>query len=233
MKPVPLQSGEDTQRLRLAVGLIVFANIACSTSASLDARGMYSDGAAYLVDIYKTGWFTLVSNSRATVDLLRQWPIVLLSRYTSATLFECGQVFTWVMLTLPTILCALCWPLAPNKGKSWLLFPMAALLVGFAATSMNAIGEAAIATGYYWILLFVLLFRTHSSKGRLSFLLLCIPAFWVHEGAFLLTMVLLSCLVFRIGADRRRWFVVIASLLLLAILIYQIGAILYPRYPND
>lgn len=233
MNPVSLQSGENTRRLRFTLGLIVFANIACSIYASVEARGMYSDGAAYLVTVYKTHSFTLVSNSRAMVDLFRQWPIVFLSRYTSATLFECAQVFTLVMLTLPTILCALCWSIAPNNEKSWILFPIASLLIGFAATSMNAVGEAAIATSYYWILLFVLLFRTRSGKGQLSFLLLCIPAFWAHEGAFLLTIVLLLCLAFRLSSCRRRWFAVTASLLLMAILTYQITSILDPRYPND
>ena len=64
MNPVSLQSGENTRRLRFTLGLIVFANIACSIYASVEARGMYSDGAAYLVTVYKTHSFTLVSNSK-------------------------------------------------------------------------------------------------------------------------------------------------------------------------
>jgi hypothetical protein len=87
-------------------------------------------------------WF-LVSGTRTAVEIMRQAPIVLLARYTSATLFECAQALTFVMLTLPTILCALCWWIVPQDRKAWILFPLASLQIGFAATSMHAIGEAA------------------------------------------------------------------------------------------
>src|SRR6202140_4888785 len=122
-------------------------------------RGLYGDAAALLVILYERSW-PLISlpSSRATVELLRQWPVVLLSRDTCASLFECGELLTFVMLALPTLFCAVCWPIATRTQKAWILFPITSLLVGFAATSMNAVGEAAIATSYYWILLFVLTF---------------------------------------------------------------------------
>src|SRR6266566_4633747 len=156
MTPTSAQSDEglsDARLSRLTFSLVVAASLACSLYASFDARGVYADAAGLVVVIYEMKWFLLsLSGTRIAVEIMRQAPIVLLARYTSATLLECAQALTFVMLTLPTILCALCWWIVPQDRKAWILFPLASLLVGFAATSMHAIGEAAIATSYYWIL---------------------------------------------------------------------------------
>src|SRR5437764_6971892 len=101
------------------------------------------------------------------------------------------------MLTLPPTLCAVCWFIAPPQRRAWGLFPLTSLLIGFAATSMHAVGEAAIATSYYWILLFLLMFRSRSGSSQALFLLLCAPAFQLHEGAFPLTIVLLLAIAAR------------------------------------
>jgi hypothetical protein len=217
--------------LRLLLWLVLIAKLASSVYASLDARGLYADGASYLVGIYGDKWF-LTFDLRTTVQILRQAPIVFLSRYTSATLFECGQVFTFVMLTMPTALCAICWFIAPQNRKAWILFPLTALLTGFAATSVHAIGEAAIATSYYWILLFLLMFRAHSAVWQALFLLLCIPAFWLHEGAFPLTIILLTVAV-HTDATRSRLFVGVSALLLAAIFAYQLRWAIYPQFQDD
>jgi hypothetical protein len=225
----------DARSLRLTFWLILAASLASSLYASLDARGLYSDGAAYLVNLFERQWF-LLFDTRTAVQILRQAPIVVLSRYTSATLFECGQVFTFVMLSLPTMLSALCWFIAPKIQRAWILFPLASLLIGFAATSIHAIGEAAIATSYYWILLFLLLFRTRSTISQTFFVLLCIPAFRLHEGTFPLTAVLLlaSAMRTRSTTDQGgRTFAGLITLLLAAILTYQIRWVIYPQFPND
>jgi hypothetical protein len=178
-----------------------------------------------------------VSGTRAAVEIIRQAPVVLLARYTSATLFESAQLLTFVMLALPTLLCAVCWWIAPRDRKAWILFPLGYLLIGFAPTSMHAVGEAAIATSYDWILLFLLLFRVRSVSQQLLFLLLCVPAFWLHEGTFPLTIVLLLALATRVhgatGSSREPVFIGLASVLLAMILAKQIYYIVHPVYPDD
>jgi hypothetical protein len=226
-------------RMLPVLAVFVFGiNLVGSIYASLNGRGLYADAAALLVVIYERSWPLIsLSGSRATVELLRQWPVVLLSRYTSASLFECGELLTFVMLALPTLFCAACWPIATRTQKAWILFPITSLLVGFAATSMNAVGEAAIATSYYWILLFVLTFRTRSIAGQCLFLLICVPAYRLHEGTFVLTIVLLLALALRtqsaLDNSREKIFVGSAFLLLMTILAYQILSIINPAYPDD
>jgi hypothetical protein len=235
-KTQPILAIKQIRPLFLVYAVIVATNLATSLYASIGGRGLYADAAALLVVIYEGSWFPIFG-SRAIVEALRQIPIILLSKYSSATLLECGQVLSFIMLGLPTILCAFCWFILPRTSKAWILFPLASLPVGFAATSINAVGEAAIATGYYWILLFLLLFRARSLGWQALFLLLCMPAFRLHEGAFPLTAVLILALVMRIhaavGQRRERLFVGIAAVLLATIFAYQIYCVIHPRFPGD
>jgi hypothetical protein len=222
--------------LALTFVFVVLVNLACAVYASIDARGVYADAAGLVVVIYELRWF-FVSGPRAAVEILRQTPVVLLARYTSATLFEGAQVLTFVMLVLPTLLCTVCWWIAPRGQKSWTLFPLTYLLIGFAATSMHAVGESAIATSYYWILFFLLLFKARSAYQQLFFLIVCVPALWLHEGVFPLTIVLLLALATRVhGAtesSHERLFVGLASALLVMVVAKQTYYVIHPLYPDD
>jgi hypothetical protein len=223
--------------LALTFAFVVLVGLACDVYASINARGMYADAAGLVVVIYELKRFFVSGGPRAAVEIMRQAPIVLLARYTSATLFEGAQLLTFVMLALPILLCAVCWWIVPQDRKAWILFPLAYLLIGFAATSMHAVGEAAIATSYYWILLFLLLFRVRSLSQQILFFLACLPVFWLHEGTFLLTVVLLFALGMRvhdaIGSSSERAFSISASILLATILAKQIYYVTHPLYPDD
>src|SRR5262249_45028122 len=217
-------------------GVVLTGSFATSIYASIDARGLYHDGVAYLFGVSKNLWLSTDGPARDTVQILREVPIILLSRFTSLTLFQRGQIFTFTLLMLPTLLCLLCWFIAPPKQKKWILFPLAYLLVGFAATSMNAIGEAAIAASYFWILLFLFLFHTRTNGSRGLFLLLSIPAFWLHEGAFFLTgVLLLACTVRARSAVelRERLFLSVTAIIFAAMVAYQIRWAIYPYHPAD
>jgi hypothetical protein len=43
--------------LRIMAGVVVIVNLLCSLYASLNLRGLYADGVAYLLSIYSDGWF--------------------------------------------------------------------------------------------------------------------------------------------------------------------------------
>jgi hypothetical protein len=86
----------DSRIWALALALIVTTSFCCDLYASVYARGLYADAAALLVVIYEgKSFFLSLSGSRSVVEILRQTPIVLLSKYTSATLFQCGQALTF------------------------------------------------------------------------------------------------------------------------------------------
>lgn len=227
---------QDSRYLRLTLGLVLGAIVGSTFYASVNARGLYHDGVYYLVRVAQSQWFHLTDPARTTVQILRQAPIVILSRFTPMTLFHRGQVLTFVMLALPTTLCALCWFISPRQRKAWILFPIAFLLIGFAPTSVHGIGEAAIASSYFWILLFLLFFRTRSVGSQALFLLLSLPAFRLHEGTFPLTAaILLGCAIRwrQAKAPLERLFVGLSALLFAAIFAYQIGWIISPHTPAD
>jgi hypothetical protein len=243
MTPIRQNDAENTlcaahhaRKVRLTFALVLTTSIVCSIYASIDARGLYHDGVWYLFKIAECDCFFLHDPARTTVQILRQAPIVFLSRFTSMSLFERGQVFTFILLILPTVLCALCWFIAPRNQRGWILFPLAYLLVGFAATSMNAIGEAAIATSYFWILLFLFIFHTRSTASQALFLLLCLPAYQLQEGAFPLTGVLLFACAMRARVAKNlqeQLFIGFSVLLLAAILAYQMSWMIYPESSGD
>jgi hypothetical protein len=176
-------------------GFVLVLITASSLFASIPARGLFQDGVYYLYRIAEREWFHLVDPARTVVQVMRQAPIVLLSRFSNLSLFERGQAFSFVMLMLPALICMACWFLLPHGRKGWIIFPILHLLVGISATSFNAVGETSIATSYWWCLFFLLLFRTRDIATQSLFLLLCALAFYLHEGAFPLMLVLLIACV--------------------------------------
>ena len=218
--------------LALALGL----GVAQSLFAAIPARGLFQDGVYYLYRIAVSGGFHLVDPARTLVQAARQAPVVLLTRLTDMSLFARGQVFTFVLLVLPILVCALCWPIAPRHRKGWIVFPLLHVTVGFAATSFNAIGEAALATSYWWLLFFLIVFRTRTIGSQLLFLVLCIPAFALHEGAFPLMAVLIVACGWRYtsaASAGERGFLVLGIVLVAAILLREMWWVIAPRVPFD
>lgn len=230
-------SGGPEQSSRALAGLLCLVlglTFATSLFASVYARGMFQDGVYYLYRIAEREWFHLVDPARTTVQALRQAPIVLLTRFSELSLFERGQAFTFIMLMLPALLCAICWWIAPANRRGWIVFPLLHLGVGFSATSFNAVGETGIAASYWWCLVFLLIFRTRHPTSRLLFLLFCVLAFRLHEGAFPLMLLLLLACGFRLvrSEDRRdRAFLALSILLIAAIIGYQLRWVIDPRVP--
>jgi len=217
-------------------GLVLGLSLVTSLIASLYARGLYGDGVYYLWRVSAGQWFHNVDPPRATVNVLRQVPIVLLTRYSDMSVFERGQAFTFVMLMLPPALCAICWWIAPANRKGWIVFPLLSLTAAFSTTSFFANGEPSTGTSYWWCLMFLLMYSTRDSVSRLLFLALCIPAFQLQEGIFPLMLVLLIAPVVRLLQAEGRQdqvFSAIALVLIVSIISYELRWVIYPRIPPN
>lgn len=217
-------------------GLVIGLSFVQSLFAASTSRGLFQDGVYYLYRIAVSGGFHLVDPARTLVQATRQAPIVLLTRLTDMSLFERGQVFTFVLLVLPVAVCAACWLIAPRGQKGWIVFPALHIVVGFAATSFNAIGEAALATSYWWCLFFLIVFRTRSLGSQILFFALCLPAFDLHEGVFpLMAILLLACGVRyqKAGNVRQRIFLALCVLLIVAIFVRELWWVIDPRVTFD
>ncbi len=101
--------GKPDRALAGLLGLVLGLSLVTSLIASLFARGLFADGVYYLYRMAAGQWFHLVEPARNTMQVLRQAPIVLLTRYSDMSMFKRGQAFTFVMLMLPPAICAFCW----------------------------------------------------------------------------------------------------------------------------
>ncbi len=203
--------------------------------ASIYCRGLFQDGAYYLYRITEREWFYLYDPARTTVQMMRQAPVVAMLKLGDFSLIRLGQIFSLAMLLTPPLLVTICWFIVPPDRKIWTLFPIIHLSVGFSTMSFEAVGEASIAASYFWILLFLLLFRTREPFSQLTFLILCGPAFQIHEGTCLLMPILLLAVALRTkdaATTRDRLFLTCAGLLIMAILIYELRWMFYPRIPG-
>jgi hypothetical protein len=233
MSDLPKRSPSGTEpALPLLFGLVIVLLIAAAFVASIYGRGLFNDGAYYLYRVAERENFYLVDPARTTVQVLRQAPVVLLSKIGGFSLMTRGQLLSFAMLALPALLVALCWFIAPADRKAWTLLPLLSLLTGFCTTTLEAVGEGSIAVSYFWILLFLFVFRTRDAPSQILFLLLCIPAFQTHEGAFPLMLVMLLAAALRVW-EKQTWttavFLGVSAVIFLAILVYQIEWVIHPR----
>ena len=204
--------------------------------AGMNYRGLYQDGTYYLFRVLESDWFYLVDPARTTVQVIRQAPLVLMAKFSGVPLLPLVQVFSLAMLLAPVLITAPCWFIAPAGKKIWTLFPAICLLVGFATTSFEAVGEGAIAAAYFWVLLFWFLFRTGTLRGQAVFFLLCGPVYWLHEASALLMpiVILAAALQWRHGATLvQQIFLALAMLASGIIIVHGLLWIIIPRIPED
>jgi hypothetical protein len=226
-----------SERACFAVAVVVLLAISASAVyAAVCARGLFQDGVYYLYRIAEREWFYLADPARTLVQVARQAPVVLLRRWTDLSIYRLGQALSLAMLLLPALLCSLCWPILPRGRKGFILFPILFLLVGASATSFNAVGEATIAASYWWCLFFLLLFRSREPLPQVLFLLLCAGAFYLHEGAFPLMLVLLIVAVVRLRlapTTAERAFLLVTCLMVLLVLARELWWVIDPRDLQD
>ena len=199
-------------------------------------RGLYADGAHYLLTVARNGGFNLFDPPRMTVQVLRKAPLVFAYWATTLNLAQLGVIFSAAMLLTPPLLCGLCWPILPRQYKPWITFPLLQLLAGVSASSFAAVGEGAIAASYWWLLLFLLAFRTRRLISQIFCLILFVPALCLHEMAFLLMLVLLVLCTLRWSTahgSQERVFLAVSGLLAVAIVMYEIWWIIEPRSQED
>lgn len=226
----------NSQALRATLGVVLTAILGSAFYAAWNSRGLYLDGTFVLYRIAESGWFFLPAPARTTVDLIRQAPIVLLTKYTDLSLVHRGQIFSLVMSALPALLIVACWFIAPRERKSWILFPLTYLLIGVSPAAFMSQTEASIGTAYFWVLLFLLMFQTRTSISQVLFLALCIPTFQLIEAGCLLTPVLLLVCVLRWRLAEglgERVFLAVSAALIISITIYQVRWAIWPNVPED
>jgi hypothetical protein len=233
-------TSEQQRADRFSIGVtfvvVMLTFVISGVYASIYCRGLYQDGAYHLFRMAGRGSFYLCNPPRLAVEAMRQAPVVAMLKMGELSLVRLAEVSSLTMLSLPGLLVAICWLIARKDRKVWTLFPAIHLLVGFSTMSFEAVAEGAIAASYFWVLLFLLLFRTRKPVSQLIFLILCVPAFQIDEGAFLLMPVLVAAIVLRLkGAMTwsERLFLSCGALMAISIMAYEMSWVIHPRIPGE
>ena len=107
------------------VAWVVFLSaMAVNVAASLELRGLYADGAHYLLEMIKKEGFSLIEPSRRTVQFLQQMPSVIGIASGIHDMGTLAVVYSLTMQLLPLALVSLCYLVLPKDRKVWFFFPL-------------------------------------------------------------------------------------------------------------
>jgi hypothetical protein len=199
--------------------------------AAFEWRSLFADGVHYFMSLLVTHDFVLVEPARRTVQVLQQLPTLLALWLGVVNLSVLAVVYGLTLQLLPLVLTALCYPVLPPDEKPLFIFPLAHYLLGTMAASFAPIVEGPVAAGYFWLLLFLILFARRRS-ALAAIVALALPALFLHETTVLLMpiLALASGLQAReeVSPGRRYLFLLLAPWFA-AITVVQAGFIVYPR----
>ena len=198
-----------------------------------EMRGMFADGSNYIVHILASEDFFLLEPARKLVQLLQQLFLVLGVRAGVTDLPTLARLFTLGALGWPIILTASCWFILPRGEKGWIIGPLINLVALCSMTSLAAIGEGMIASCLLWIILFLVLFRTHTIWGAIFTISLTASGAVTHESAavFFVGIAAIAILRMRGGSANERLTLFAISAAAIWSACYLISVILHPRDP--
>jgi hypothetical protein len=214
------------------VAWVVFlAIVATNVVASLELRGLYADGAFYLLNMIQEEGFWLFEPSRRTVQFLQQLPSVMAIVYGIHDVGTLAVVYSLTMQLLPLAFVAACYIVLPEDRKEWFFFPLLHYLAGSTGAEFPSIVEGPVATSYFWLVLYLILFRTEKRSSLALTALISLPAIYAHEVMIFLAPILALSSVWRSFEVESRlqraglrllvlWFAFVAAV--------QIGFVLHP-----
>ena len=219
----------------LSCWLILIAAIFVSLYAALELRILYADGSNVLLGMLEKGGFHLYEPSRRYVEFMYEFPVVLAIKLGVDSIPALIVCYGITIYLLPLLLISICYFVLPPDKKSYFVFPLLHYLAGTTSSSFGGLVEGPVAAAYFWLLLYILLFR-FERKVWMVVSLLALPAVYLHEVMFFLAPLLAAVAVWRASQEKRKtgaiqfallaiWFLVIAAV--------QIFFIINPRDPAN
>lgn len=219
------------------VAWVVFlATMAVNVAASLELRGLYADGGFYLLKMIKQEGFCLIEPSRRAVQFLQQLPSVIVIASGIHDVSTLAVVYSLSMQLLPLALVFSCYLVLPKDRKEWFFFPLLHYLAGSTGAAFPSIVEGPVATAYFWLMFYLILFRTEKRSSLVLAALIALPMLYAHEVMIFLAPILALSAIWRASKVESR--LQRAGLLLLAlwfafVVAVQIGFVLNPRDPDN
>ncbi len=216
--------------------VVFLAAMAVNVAASLGLRGLYSDAGPYLLGLMGKEGFCIVEPSRRTVQFLQQMPVVIGMASGVHDMSTLGVIYSLTMQLLPLVFVYACYLVLPKGRKEWFFFPLLHYLAGSTGAAFPAIVEGPVATAYFWLMLYLILFRTEKRSSLVLAALIALPILYTHEVMIFLAPILAVAAVWRAFKVESRF--QRAGLLLLAlwfaiVVAVQIGFVVNPRDPSN
>ena len=225
-----------TKDLLKVAGLALILVLLLHGLAATNFIILFMDGAYYLFGIIEGNGFFLVEPTSRTVQVLQQIPVVLTLRLGVSDLEILMVVAALSNLLLPLLLTASCYWILPSGHKAFFIFPLLHYLTGTLASWFPTVTDAPPAAAYFWMLFYLVLFRSNTWWSALLCVLMALPALYLHEAMSFLSLLLVSAALWRFK-NASSWFFRVLFLFLsgwfLFISYIQLTAILYPRDINN
>jgi hypothetical protein len=188
----------------LFLSLALMVTTAIHSALSLQA--LHADGAHYFINLLKAEGFTWGWEvPRTTSHILQQALVVLalkLGEHDTQTLI---RLYGLSMLLTPILFIGMSYIVLPDNQKDLFVFPVFFYLAGLMASSFSPIGEAQLASAYFWLVFFALLFVRPGGPASVIVPLLILPIFFFHESYVLMAPALVFAAFYRYGRSTRRY----------------------------
>jgi hypothetical protein len=215
--------------------VIITAAIFVSLYAALEFQILYADGTHYLLSILEKEGFAFIEPSRCYAHFLQQFPTVLAMRLGVDSILALTICYGIITHLLPLLLIIICYFVLPPYRKVFFVFPLLHYLAGTTSSSFVGILEGPVAAAYFWLLLYLLLFRFERSVWMVV-ALLALPIVYLHEVMVFLAPLLAAVAGWRASQEQQKTSAMRYTLLaiwFLVVVAVQIFFVINPRDPAN
>ncbi|MCF8055240.1 MAG: hypothetical protein K9K37_01200 [Desulfocapsa sp.] len=199
--------------------------------ASFSLLAYYADSAHYLFQVITRSTFYLVEPSSRTVQIMQQAPVLIFRYLGVSNIYFLSVVFGMTLLFLPFFQVLICYLILPVEKRIFIIFPLLHFLIGTLASFFPVVTDAPIAAGYFWVLFYLIMFRSGSVRMMLLICILSIPSAYLHESmAFLAPILAFAALLQLRGRGKLgKTYYVLLSFWFVLVTIIDLNYIIYPR----
>ena len=204
MRAAKLPAQDGDRAFRVMVGLVLATAFVLHVLASILLRGLFGDGSYILVLMLRLGRFVRDEPARWATHVLQQAPTVLALRSGMMDLVGAAMLYSLTMELLPLAFVAGSYLVLPKGKKAFFIFPLVFYLAGAQAAAFEPLAEGPTVTAYFWLLLFVIVFRAIGPIWQSVTFAAAISAVQSHEVMVFLAPILAFAALRRAGAEANK-----------------------------
>src|SRR5579872_2109760 len=177
----------------IAIMLALLAQI----DAGLALRGLYADGAFAVTQALGNQGFAILQPARWLSNVILQLPLALAIKAGLSDTRTAALIFSLASNLLPGIAFLLCRAALPRTDRHFMLFPAFVYFAGTLSAQFASVTEGLVATGYVWMLFYLLLFGNVAGLRLFMIVVLSAGSILLHEAMLLLGPLLLAAMWLR------------------------------------